>query len=230
MRESLLSELQEARHEKRPVVWVTELGTGDQWLLFPSEVEGPPGLPAECVERAREALAKDRPEVFPLEGRDFFLNVYPLPLRLLLVGAVHIAQPLAEMAALAGFSVTVIDPRTAFASKERFPSVELSHDWPDEAIAARSPDARTAIVTLTHDPKFDDAALAAALRSDAFYIGSLGSRKTHASRVKRLREEGFAERDTARIHGPLGLPLGGRAPAEIAVSALAQILQCLRAA
>ena len=147
---------------------------------------------------------------------------------MILVGAVHIAQPLAAMAAATGFQVIVVDPRTAFAAPERFPDLEIRTDWPDQALAALVPDARTAVVTLTHDPKLDDPALDQALRSDAFYIGSLGSRKTHGKRVERLRGEGFSEGAIARIHGPVGLDIGARSPAEIAVSILAQIIGVLR--
>lgn len=173
-------------------------------------------------------LASDRAAV--VEGPDgaWFLNPFNPPLRLILVGAVHIAQPLALIGSLAGYDVTVIDPRTSFASAERFPDVALVTDWPDEAMAALAPDARTAIVTLTHDPKLDDPALHAALRSPAFYIGSLGSKKTHAARVARLAEAGFAQDDIARIHGPVGLSIGAKSPAEIAVSIMAEITETLR--
>ena len=144
------------------------------------------------------------------------------------VGAVHIAQPLARMAALAGYLVTVVDPRTAFASDERFPGVEVSTDWPDEALEKLQLNRRTAVVTLTHDPKLDDPALATALRSDVFYIGALGSKRTHAGRLKRLGELGFGEKDFARIHGPVGLDIGAVSPSEIAISILAQITLVLR--
>jgi len=132
------------------------------------------------------------------------------------------------MAALAGFEVTIIDPRRSFATAERFPGVALSSEWPDEAMAALGPDGRTAVVTLTHDPKLDDPALAAALGSEAFYIGALGSRRTHAARLERLARAGFRAEETARIHGPVGLDLGARSPAEIAVSILAEVVSRLR--
>ncbi len=146
----------------------------------------------------------------------------------MIVGAVHIAQSLAPMAAMAGFDVTVVDPRRAFATADRFPGVKLRHDWPDEAMAELVPDVRTAVVTLTHDPKLDDPALIAALRAPVFYIGALGSRKTHAGRLKRLAEAGFGEADFARIHGPAGLDIGAKSPAEIAVSVLAQLTAARR--
>jgi xanthine dehydrogenase accessory factor len=171
----------------------------------------------------RQALAEDASGPLELEGRQIFLQVFNPPLRMAVVGAVHIAQPLAPMAALAGFAVTVIDPRRAFATSQRFPGVELTHDWPDEALERMKPDRRTAIVTLTHDPKIDDPALEAALRSEAFYIGALGSKRTHASRLERLRASGFADNQLGRIHGPIGLALGGRSPAEIAIAILAQV-------
>ena len=144
--------------------------------------------------------------------------------RLLLVGAVHIAQALAPMAAQAGFAVTVVDPRRAFASADRFPGVTLDHRWPAEALAAHGLDAGTAVVTLAHDPKIDDPALLAALPSRAFYVGALGSRKTHAQRVERLTEAGVGD-TLPRLRAPIGLDLGGRAPAEIAVAILAEVLQ-----
>ncbi|UCF48893.1 MAG: XdhC family protein [Myxococcales bacterium] len=147
---------------------------------------------------------------------------------MVVVGAVHIAQPLSTMAALAGYEVTVIDPRESFAAADRFPGVTLNLQWPDEALQSLKLDARCAVVTLTHDPKLDDPALQMALRSDAFFIGSLGSRKTHASRLRRLAKAGFSEPDLERINGPVGLHIGARSPAEIAVSVLAQITQTLR--
>lgn len=177
---------------------------------------------------ALTACRADKSGVHEIEGHDYFVNVFNPPLRLIIVGAVHIAQPLSMMAAQAGYAITIIDPREAFASKERFPNIALSHDWPDEAIAKFEPDARTAIVTLTHDPKMDDPALHAALRSNCFYIGSLGSKKTHSARLERLRQADFDEVSLARIHGPVGLFLGGKSPSEIAISILAEITQVLR--
>ena len=146
---------------------------------------------------------------------------------MIVVGAVHIAQSLVPMAALAGYDVTVVDPRRAFATDARFPGVTLSTDWPDDALTALDPDRRTAVVTLTHDPKLDDPALAVALRSTAFYIGALGSRRTHARRVERLREAGFNDKDIARIHAPIGLDIGAVSPAEISISILGQITEVL---
>jgi xanthine dehydrogenase accessory factor len=144
------------------------------------------------------------------------------------VGAVHIAQPLTQMLALTGYRATVIDPRQSFATEARFPGVELTTDWPDEALERLKPDHRSAVVTLTHDPKLDDPALAVALRSECFYIGALGSKRTHARRLERLAELGFRDADFARIRGPIGLPIGAVSQAEIAVSILAEMTQILR--
>lgn len=177
---------------------------------------------------ALTACRADKSGIHEIAGRDHFVNVFNPPLRLIIVGAVHIAQPLSMMAAQAGYAIIIIDPREAFASQERFPNIVLSHDWPDEAVATFEPDARTAIVTLTHDPKMDDPALHAALKSDCFYIGSLGSKKTHGARLERLRRAGFDDADLARIHGPVGLFIGGKSPSEIAISILAEITQVLR--
>ena len=161
-------------------------------------------------------------------SRRWLIQPFCPPPRLVIVGAVHIAQPLSQMAALAGFAVVVIDPRTAFASEARFPGVDLRTTWPTQALAAVGVDARTAVVTLTHDPKLDDPALEVALRSQAFYVGSLGSGKTHMARCNRLRARGFSDEEIARIHGPVGLKIGARSPAEIAVSILAELVCALR--
>lgn len=228
MKREILDQVLADRRAARAAVLVTDLETGEQWLLCPSDREMPAELDAGVRDAARDALRADRSARVELGGRSLFLNVFNPPLRMILVGAVHIAQPLARIAALAGFDVSLIDPRTAFATDMRFPGMEISTEWPDRAMAALAPDARTAVVTLTHDPKLDDPALSEALRSDAFYIGALGSRKTHAARLDRLREKGFGEATLARIHGPVGLDLGGRSPAEIAVSILAQVIERLR--
>jgi xanthine dehydrogenase accessory factor len=157
-------------------------------------------------------------------SENLFVRSYARPPRLIVVGAAHISQFLAPMAALAGFEVIVIDPRRAFASAERFPGVTLIDAWPDQAFERLKLDATSAVVTLTHDPKIDDPALIAALASPVFYVGALGSTRTHAKRVARLTEEGFGDK-VARIHAPVGLDLGGRAPREIAVSILAEVIQ-----
>jgi xanthine dehydrogenase accessory factor len=221
---SILQQLVRDRAEKRAVVLATRLMDGIQKLVYPHEKQEENWL----IKAASQVLASDRGAVVEGPDGDWFLNPFNPPLRLILVGAVHIAQPLALIGSLAGYDVTVVDPRTSFASAERFPDVALVTDWPDEAMAALAPDARTAIVTLTHDPKLDDPALHAALRSPAFYVGSLGSKKTHAARVARLAEAGFTEDEIARIHGPVGLSIGAKSPAEIAISIMAEITETLR--
>ena len=162
------------------------------------------------------------------EDGETFVAIHNPPLRLIVVGAVHIAQALVPMARIAGFDPVVIDPRESFASEARFPGETVLDDWPDEGLRALGLDARTALVLLTHDPKLDDPALGEALRSEVFYIGALGSTRTHAKRVARLTDAGFSEVEIARIHGPIGLDIGAAGPAEIAVSILAQMTQVLR--
>ena len=180
--------------------------------------------------RARAALADDRSAILDADGKPYFIQVHNPPLRLFIVGAVHITQALARMASIAGYAVTVIDPRRAFAEPERFPGLEVSSDWPDDALAAAVVDRRAAIVTLSHDPKIDDPALETVLRSEVFYIGSLGSNRTHGKRLARLHEKGFTTTETDRIHGPVGLNIGAKSPAEIAVSIMAEITQARRGA
>ena len=231
MKREVFDALQSARASKRPVALVTALDGGRQAVLAQGDVlAGDLEVGPEILKAVTEAVRHDRsgrlPE--PLEGH--FAAVFNPPLRLVVVGAVHIAQLLAPMAELAGYEVTLIDPRRAWASPERFPGLTLVDDWPDEALVKQAPDSRTAVVTLTHDPKLDDPALVAALNSEAFYLGALGSRKTHAKRLERLRGAGFDAAALERIHGPIGLPLGGRSPAEIAIAILAQMTQVLHGA
>ncbi len=229
MKLGLLQRGIESSRAGKPAALATNLKTGQQALVLGSTIEGNLLLDAALLDAVKRALADDRSGSVETPAGAVFIEVFNPKLRLFIVGAVHIAQPLAQMAALAGYLVTVIDPRSAFASGERFPGVSLSTEWPDEALQRLKPDRRSAVVTLTHDPKLDDPALAAALRSDAFYIGALGSKKTHAARLGRLGELGFKDSDFARIHGPVGLDIGAISPAEIAVSALAQITQVLHA-
>ncbi len=220
-----------ARAGGGPVALLTDMATGAQSIVRVGGVSGGASgdlsLDDATLAAARQAVVDDRSGTIEYGGGQLFVHVFNAPLRMIIVGAVHIAQALAPMAEIAGYAVTVIDPRGAFATEARFPGVTLTEDWPDEAMEKLAPDARTAIVTLTHDPKLDDPALEIALKSDAFYIGCLGSRKTHGARLDRLTRMGFGEADLARIHGPLGLPLGGKSPAEIALAAMAQITQIL---
>ena len=225
MRQTTLAVLLAARAAKRPVALLTQLQDGAQSLIYEDAVDGELARGQAAVAAARQALREDR------SGRaegGFFVQVFNPPLRMILVGAVHIAQALAPMATLAGYAVTLVDPRGSFASSERFPGLAVSDVWPDEAVSTLAPDRRTAVVTLTHDPKLDDPALAIALRSEVFYIGSLGSKRTHAARLERLREQGFTDAELARIHGPVGLAIGARSPAEVAIAIMAQITQARR--
>ena len=223
MQNKILEQLLRDRAAKRAVALATNLVTGTEQLLYALD-----DAQTELAQQARIALREDKARTVETPEGEVFINVFNPPLRLLIAGAVHIAQPLARMAALAGYNVTIIDPRRAFATQERFPGVTLLTEWPDAGVAELKPDARTAIVTLTHDPKLDDAALGAALNSDSFYIGCLGSKKTHAARLERLRLAGFEDAALARIHGPVGLAIGAKSPAEIAISILAQLTSALR--
>ncbi|MGO8919335.1 MAG: XdhC family protein [Stellaceae bacterium] len=228
MKLSLLEKALAASRAGRAAVLATHLQSGLQCFLQGTEVMGDLALDAAALAAIRKAVTEDRSTTIDTADGPVFVEVFNPRLRCVVVGAVHIAQPLARMAALTGYLVTVVDPRTAFASDQRFPEMTLSTDWPDEALEKLKPNRRTAIVTLTHDPKLDDPALAVALRSDAFYIGALGSKKTHAARCKRLAALGFGEAELARIHGPVGLDIGAISPAEIAIAIMAEITQVLR--
>ena len=212
MKTDTLARLIEARAAGTPVALLTRLADGAQHL-YPLD-----GVPTELAEAARAALASDK--AGPVEG-GWFVQPHNPPLRMIVVGAVHVAQALAPLAAMMGFAVTVVDPRRAFATAERFEGVTLNHDWPDEAMEALAPDARTAVVTLTHDPKLDDPALDVALRSPAFYLGALGSKRTHAKRLERLAPHGAA---LERIAAPVGLDIGAVTAPEIALSIIAQVV------
>ncbi len=229
MKLALLDKALAASRAGRPAALATNMRSGHQSFVEGSEITGNLALDDKVTEAIRTAFSEDRNTTVETAAGPVFIEVFNPRLRCILVGAVHIAQPLARMAALAGYLVTVVDPRSAFASDARFPDVMLSTEWPDEALERLKPDRRTAVVTLTHDPKLDDPGLAVALRSEAFYIGALGSKKTHAARCRRLAELGFGEADFARIHGPVGLAIGAVSPAEIAISVLAEITQVLRA-
>jgi len=224
MKSATLARLQAERAAKRPVVLLTRLSDGAQ-LLWPGDE-----MPAELVEAAKAALGSEEAGNVTLGDETWFVHPHNPPLRIIVVGAVHIAQAMAPMAAPLGFSMVVVDPRRAFASEERLPGVTLSTDWPDEAMAALAPDARTAVVTLTHDPKLDDPALDAALKSEAFYIGALGSRRTHAKRVARLTELGHSAEAMGRIHAPVGLNIEAITAPEIALSIMAEIVAARRGA
>ena len=227
MRLQLLEELLTAERTGVPTALVTDMETGAQSLVSKTGGQGDLTLDSEVRTRVLQALDDDQSGV--LDG-SLFVEVWNPKPRLLVVGAVHTAQELVPLARSAGYDVVVIDPRTAFSTSARFPDTTLRHDWPDEAVPALAPDRRTAILTLTHDPKIDDPALVAALRSEAFYIGALGSRRTHAKRIERLKEAGFDDVTLGRIRGPVGLAIGARTPVEIAISIMAEITAVLRRA
>ena len=228
MKTAVLEQLLSDRKAKRAVVALTNLDDGDTHLVHPDDETEVGKLSPDLKDAVRLAVSSDRSNTIESPAGRIFVNVFNPPLRIIIVGAVHIAQPLARMSVEAGYEVTVVDPRRAFATEDRFPGVDLLPDWPDDALAELAPDIRTAIVTLTHDPKIDDPALSMALRSPAFYIGALGSKKTHRARLMRLTNEGFDNAQLARISGPVGLAIGARSPAEIAVAILAQVTQHLR--
>lgn len=212
--EEMLADLVAARAAKHPVAYVVHPETGARALYRPGQDQA-----ADLRLRADKAGVEE-------DGR--FIAPHNPPLRLIVVGAVHIAQPLLTIARTCGYAPTLIDPRDTFGAADRFPGETVLDDWPDEALAALAPDARTAIVTLTHDLKLDDPAIRVALRSAAFYLGCLGSKKTHAKRVERLLAAGFTEAEIARIHAPVGLDIGAKTPAEIALSVMGQITRVLR--
>lgn len=224
MKAALFARLLADRRARRGAALVTRLADGAQALVHEEDSVGDLVLDHEALSEVRRRLRENRSGPLTAGADEFFVRSYANPPRLLIVGAVHIAQALAPMAALAGFEVTVIDPRRAWATAERLPGVTLTHEWPDDAMARLHADDQTAVVTLSHDPKIDDPALIEVLNSTAFYIGALGSSRTHAKRAARLTEVGLGEL-VPRIHAPVGLDLGGRSPAEIAVSILAQIIQ-----
>jgi xanthine dehydrogenase accessory factor len=223
MKLEFLKALNGARRDRRACALVTRLGDGEQRFVA-AEAAGADPL-AEPIEAA---LRAGKSGTVLHEGHDYFLTVQVPPVRLVMIGAVHISQALAPLARIAGLDPSIIDPRTAFATPERFPDAPVIAQWPDEALEAAPLDRYTAICLLTHDPKIDDRALTRALRAECFYIGALGSRKTHARRLERMRAEGFDDAALARIHAPIGLDIGAVSPAEIAVSIVGEVIASLR--
>jgi xanthine dehydrogenase accessory factor len=219
LKRELLDALLAARQNRQAVALVTNLATGEQRLVPRSAAKSD-----LLAERLDEAFRFDQSGSH--DGQ--FINIHNPPLRLIIIGAVHIAQSVIPMAQQLGYDVTVIDPRGAFATGARFPGISLHAEWPDEVIPQIGLDPRTALIALTHDPKIDDPALKLALTSEAFYIGALGSKKTQGSRVQRLKETGFPDDQIARIHGPIGLDIGAKGAPEIAVSIMAQMTRSLR--
>jgi xanthine dehydrogenase accessory factor len=230
MRQGMAHALLAARREARAVALFTPLDGSLQRLLDAAGLELLALTEPELAAVGYAALASDRAQTVLHQDREVLVTPHNPPLRLIVVGAVHISEALCTMAREAGYAVTVVDPRSAFLRPERFPGVTLMDQWPQDAFATLRPDARTAVVLLTHDPKVDDPALLAVLPTPAFYVGALGSTRTHAKRLQRLAEAGVGEADRARIHGPAGLDIGARTPAEIAISVLAQITLRLRGA
>jgi xanthine dehydrogenase accessory factor len=228
VKRALLSRLLEARAAKRPTAHLRWLERGNEALVVAGEVAVGEPLSQAVLDAVRAAHRRDKGTTIQTDDGPLFIQVFNPPLRLIVVGAVHIAQALVPMASLVGYDVTVVDPRRSFASDARFPGVNVRTDWPDEALEELKPDARTAIVTLTHDPKLDDPALDLALRSDAFYIAALGSKRTHAARLERLVALGHEQPNLSRIHGPAGLAIGAVSPAEVALSVMAEMTQVLR--
>lgn len=230
MKLTLLQRLLELGRASAAAALVTNLTSGTQTLVTRTVREGDLTLSADDLALVLKALDDDQSLTLQTAVGPLFVEVWNPRPRLLIVGAVHTSQALVPLARLAGYEITVIDPRTAFGTPARFPDVTLLNDWPNDALPVLAPDRRTAILTLTHDPKIDDPALEVALRSEAFYIGALGSRRTHAKRVERLREAGFDATTIERIRGPVGLAIGARTPAEIAISIMAEITAVLRRA
>jgi xanthine dehydrogenase accessory factor len=218
-----LAELNAERAVRRPAIVITDTANGEQRLVKAKDFAGDP-LRAELSAQLRMGKSG----MVEFAGKKLFLNVYAPTARLVIIGAVHISQALAPMAQSLGYDVTVVDPRTAFASPERFPDVPLIAEWPDVALPPLNIDHYTAFVALTHDPKIDDPALLHAFQRDCFYIGALGSRKTHAKRGERLKGQGARDSDIGRIHAPIGLAIGAVSPSEIAVSIMAEITAQLR--
>lgn len=218
-----LERLNALRQARTAAALVTDLDGGRASVVAEGD-----HLSGALGEAMAAAFRSGRSSIVEADGGHYFLNVHLPPPDIVIIGAVHISQVLAQMAALAGFDVRIIDPRTAFATPERFAGIDLTADWPVDVLKDKPLDAYTALVAVTHDPKIDDFPIAEALRRGCFYVGALGSRKTHASRIERLRVAGFPDEALARINGPIGLNIGAASPAEIAVAILAQIIEALR--
>lgn len=223
MRLDLLATLNAERAARRAAVVVTELESGRQRLVREAEVAGDP-----LAETLRAQIRTGKSGVVETESGRFFLELHLPPPRLVITGAVHVSQVLVPMARLLGFDAMIVDPRTAFATPERFPDVPLFAEWPDTALPKLKLDHWTAFVALTHDPKIDDPALEFALASGCFYVGALGSKKTHGRRVESLKKRGVPEEAIARIHAPIGIAIGASSPPEIALSIMAEIVLRLR--
>ena len=220
MKDKTLKLVLSEKNNRNIIIVATELESGQQIILNNNDKNN------QIYNSAKALIKKGKSDIVNIDNQRWFINISLPPLRLVTVGAVHIAQPLAEIATIAGYEVTIIDPRAAFANNKRFPNINIVNEWPEEALIDFKIDNRTAVVTLTHDPKLDDSALYAALNSKAFYIGSLGSKKTHNARIERLKIAGFNEDAIKKIHGPVGLSIGAKSPQEIAISIMSELILC----
>lgn len=223
MKAEIFAEILSAREQRKPVALVTALDGGKQRVVARDHAAD--DILAQVLD---EAFRFDRSGVHKIPEGEFFVHIYNPPLRLVIIGAVHIAQAVIPIAKATGYDIAVIDPRGAFATGERFPDIGLHAEWPDEVLPKLGLDQRSALLALTHDPKIDDPALHLALKSKVFYIGALGSKKTQASRKQRLMDAGFGENELARIHGPIGIAIGAQGAPEIAISIMAELTRVLR--
>ena len=221
MKDETLSLILSEKNNRNTIIVATEINSGEQIII---NEKNDTDINNKILIAAKNNVIQGKSEILEIESNKWFLNITLPPLRLITVGAVHIAQPLAEIATISGYEVIIIDPRAAFANNQRFPDIKIINEWPEVALNELGIDNRTAVVTLTHDPKLDDSALNAALKSKAFYIGSLGSKKTHTARVQRLKIANFSEDEIKRIHGPIGLAIGAKSPQEIAISIISEII------
>ena len=219
MKDETLSLILSEKNNRNTIIVATEINSGEQIII---NEKNDTDINNKILIAAKNNVIQGKSEILEIESNKWFLNITLPPLRLITVGAVHIAQPLAEIATISGYEVIIIDPRAAFANNQRFPDIKIINEWPEVALNELGIDNRTAVVTLTHDPKLDDSALNAALKSKAFYIGSLGSKKTHKARVQRLKIANFSDDEIKRIHGPIGLAIGAKSPQEIAISIISE--------
>ena len=221
MKDETLSLILSEKNNRNTIIVATEINSGEQIII---NEKNDTDINNKILIAAKNNVIQGKSEILEIESNKWFLNITLPPLRLITVGAVHIAQPLAEIATISGYEVIIIDPRAAFANNQRFPDIKIINEWPEVALNELGIDNRTAVVTLTHDPKLDDSALNATLKSKAFYIGSLGSKKTHKARVQRLKIANFSDDEIKRIHGPIGLAIGAKSPQEIAISIISEII------
>jgi len=221
LKDETLNLILSEKNNRNTIIVATEINSGEQIII---NEENDTDINNKILTAAKNNIIQGKSEVLEIESNKWFINITLPPLRLVTVGAVHIAQPLAEIATISGYEVIIIDPRAAFANNQRFPDIKIINEWPEVALNELGIDNRTAVVTLTHDPKLDDSALNAALKSKAFYIGSLGSKKTHKARVQRLKISNFSDDEIKRIHGPIGLAIGAKSPQEIAISIISEII------